>query len=40
MAKRPNILYLIDGDSLLYRAANALPYFTNDVGLPINALRR
>jgi DNA polymerase-1 len=38
MAERPDILYLIDGDSLLYRAANALPYFTNDAGLPINAL--
>jgi DNA polymerase-1 len=31
-------LYLVDGDGLLYRAANALPYFTNDAGLPINAL--
>lgn len=38
MAKRAQILYLIDGDGLLYRAANALPYFTNDAGLPTNAL--
>jgi DNA polymerase-1 len=33
------MLYLVDGDSLLYRAANALPYFTNDAGLPTNGLR-
>ncbi len=32
------MLYLIDGDSLLYRAANAIPYFTNDRGLPTNGL--
>ena len=32
------ILYLVDGDGLLYRAANALPYFTNEMGLPTNAL--
>lgn len=32
------MLYLIDGDSLLYRAANAIPYFTNDQGLPTNGL--
>ncbi len=38
MAKRAEILYLVDGDGLLYRAANALPYFTNNAGLPINAL--
>lgn len=33
------LLYLVDGDSLLYRAANALPYFTNEAGLPTNGLR-
>ncbi len=33
------LLYLVDGDILLYRAANALPYFTNDSGLPTNGLR-
>ncbi|MGH2375149.1 MAG: 5'-3' exonuclease, partial [bacterium] len=38
MAKRAEILYLVDGDGLLYRAANALPYFTNKAGLPTNAL--
>ncbi len=38
MAKRAAILYLVDGDGLLYRAANALPSFTNEAGLPINAL--
>ena len=32
------LLYLVDGDLLLYRAANALPYFTNSAGLPTNAL--
>jgi len=32
------MLYLVDGDSLLYRAANAIPYFTNDRGLPTNGL--
>ncbi len=29
---------LVDGDALLYRAANAIPYFTNDRGLPTNGL--
>jgi DNA polymerase-1 len=32
------MLYLVDGDGLLYRAANAIPYFANDHGLPINGL--
>ncbi|MBI3976302.1 MAG: DNA polymerase I, partial [Armatimonadetes bacterium] len=32
------LLYLVDGDSLLYRAANAVPYFTNQAGLPTNGL--
>ncbi|MGH2426716.1 MAG: 5'-3' exonuclease [bacterium] len=32
------MLYLIDGDALLYRAANAIPLFTNSRGLPINGL--
>lgn len=32
------MLYLVDGDGLLYRAANAIPYFTNDRGLPTNGL--
>lgn len=32
------MLYLVDGDSLLYRAANAIPYFTNDRGVPTNGL--
>ena len=32
------MLYLIDGDNLLYRAANAIPFFTNGRGLPINGL--
>lgn len=29
---------LVDGDGLLYRAANAIPYFTNTRGLPTNGL--
>ena len=32
------LLYLVDGDGLLYRAANAIPFFTNDHGLPTNGL--
>ncbi|HEY3246898.1 MAG TPA: 5'-3' exonuclease H3TH domain-containing protein [bacterium] len=32
------MMYLVDGDGLLYRAANAIPYFTNDAGLPTNGL--
>jgi DNA polymerase-1 len=32
------MLYLVDGDGLLYRAANAIPYFTNKQGLPTNGL--
>ena len=32
------MLYLVDGDGLLYRAANAIPLFTNKQGLPINGL--
>lgn len=32
------MLYLVDGDGLLYRAANAIPYFTNTDGLPTNGL--
>lgn len=32
------MLYLVDGDGLLYRAANAIPLFTNKRGLPINGL--
>ncbi len=32
------MLYLVDGDGLLYRAANAIPYFTNADGLPTNGL--
>jgi DNA polymerase-1 len=32
------MLYLVDGDGLLYRAANAIPYFTNEQGLPTNGL--
>ena len=32
------LLLLVDGDALLYRAANAIPYFTNDRGLPTNGL--
>ena len=32
------LLLLVDGDALLYRAANAIPYFTNDHGLPTNGL--
>lgn len=32
------VLYLVDGDALLYRAANAIPYFTNGAGLPTNGL--
>jgi len=32
------VLYLVDGDGLLYRAANAIPYFTNARGLPTNGL--
>src|SRR2546428_3823329 len=32
------MLYLVDGDGLLYRAANAIPYFTNAHGLPRNGL--
>lgn len=32
------MLYLVDGDGLLYRAANAIPYFTNARGLPTNGL--
>lgn len=32
------LLLLVDGDGLLYRAANAIPYFTNDRGLPTNGL--
>jgi len=31
-------MYLVDGDGLLYRAANAIPYFTNPAGLPTNGL--
>lgn len=38
MKRTSSVLYLIDGDGLLYRAANALPYFTNAAGLPTNAL--
>ncbi len=33
-----SVLYLVDGDALLYRAANAIPYFTNARGLPTNGL--
>lgn len=33
------LLYLIDGDALLYRAANALPFETTERGLPVNGLR-
>ncbi|MGH2452942.1 MAG: 5'-3' exonuclease [bacterium] len=36
--QRP-LLYLIDGDGLLYRAANALPFETTAAGLPMNGLR-
>jgi DNA polymerase-1 len=32
------LLLLVDGDALLYRAAHAIPHFTNDRGLPINGL--
>ncbi|TMI73805.1 MAG: 5'-3' exonuclease [Bacillati bacterium ANGP1] len=32
------MLFLVDGDGLLYRAANAIPYFTNAHGLPTNGL--
>lgn len=32
------MLYLVDGDGLLYRAANAIPLFTNKQGLPTNGL--
>src|SRR5574337_321923 len=32
------MLYLVDGDGLLYRAANAIPFFTNREGLPTNGL--
>jgi len=32
------MLYLVDGDGLLYRAANAIPYFTNANSLPTNGL--
>ncbi len=32
------ILLLVDGDALLYRAAHAIPYFTNPRGLPTNGL--
>src|SRR2546425_7422774 len=32
------MLYLVDGDGLLYRAANAIPFFTNGQGLPTNGL--
>jgi DNA polymerase-1 len=32
------LLLLVDGDALLYRAAHAIPDFTNDRGLPINGL--
>jgi len=32
------LLLLVDGDALLYRAANAIPSFTNDRGLPVNGL--
>jgi len=35
----PGLLYLIDGDGLLYRAANALPYEANAAGLPVNGIR-
>ncbi len=38
MKRTASLLYLIDGDGLLYRAANALPYFANAAGLPTNAL--
>ncbi|MGH2349462.1 MAG: 5'-3' exonuclease [bacterium] len=31
-------MYLVDGDGLLYRAANAIPFFTNPAGLPTNGL--
>jgi len=31
------MLYVIDGDGLLYRAAFAIPHFTNDAGMPTNA---
>ncbi|HEV8353158.1 MAG TPA: 5'-3' exonuclease H3TH domain-containing protein [bacterium] len=34
---KPSI-YLVDGDGLLYRAANAIPYFTNPAGVPTNGL--
>jgi DNA polymerase-1 len=33
-----SLLYLIDGDGLLYRAAFALPYRANAAGLPVHAL--
>jgi len=32
------LLLLVDGDALLYRAANAIPYTTNARGLPTNGL--
>lgn len=32
------LLLLVDGDALLYRAAHAIPYFTNADGLPTNGL--
>ncbi len=32
------LLLLVDGDGLLYRAANAIPYSTNAHGLPTNGL--
>lgn len=35
---RTSLVYLVDGDGLLYRAACAIPYFTNDHGLPTNGL--
>lgn len=31
------MLYVIDGDGLLYRAAFAVPHCTNDAGMPTNA---
>lgn len=33
------MLYLVDGDGLLYRAANAIPYTETAGGLPNNGLR-
>ncbi|MCP3676586.1 MAG: hypothetical protein GY721_03045, partial [Deltaproteobacteria bacterium] len=31
-------LFIIDGSSYIYRAFHAIPYFSNDKGLPTNAV--